>query len=85
MGRGDTVGLDVSEESAPVTRQRLRVTGVAQGVGFRPTVYQLATGLGLGGCVGNDSAGVLLELRGAFSPDWRGVGAADDRPRRPLA
>jgi len=54
----------MSDETAPVTRQRLRVTGVVQGVGFRPTVYQLATTLGLVGCVGNDSAGVFIELEG---------------------
>ena len=48
-------------------RQRLRVTGVVQGVGFRPTVYQLATALGLTGFVGNDSAGVFIELEG-FRP-----------------
>ncbi len=54
----------MNDEIAPVTRQRLRVTGVVQGVGFRPTVYQLATALGLGGCVGNDSAGVFIELEG---------------------
>ena len=47
-----------------MVRQRLRVTGVVQGVGFRPTVYQLATGLGLAGCVGNDSAAVFVELEG---------------------
>jgi hydrogenase maturation protein HypF len=54
----------MNEETATVTRQRLRVTGVVQGVGFRPTVYQLATGLGLDGLVGNDSAGVFIELEG---------------------
>jgi hydrogenase maturation protein HypF len=48
-------------------RQRLRVTGVVQGVGFRPTVYQLATSLDLGGFVGNDSAGVFIELEGRLT------------------
>ena len=47
-----------------VARQRLRVQGVVQGVGFRPFVFRLATHLALGGFVGNDSAGVLIELEG---------------------
>jgi hydrogenase maturation protein HypF len=57
----------MSHETTPIVRQRLRVTGVVQGVGFRPTVYQLATSLSLGGCVGNDSAGVFIELEGERS------------------
>ena len=47
-----------------VLRQCLRVTGVVQGVGFRPFVYGLATQLGLTGFVGNDSAGVFIEIEG---------------------
>ncbi len=43
----------------------LRVTGQVQGVGFRPFVYNLATGLGLTGQVYNDAAGVGIDLRGA--------------------
>lgn len=45
-------------------RRRIRVTGVVQGVGFRPFVYVLATGLRLAGFVGNDSAGVFVEVEG---------------------
>jgi hydrogenase maturation protein HypF len=41
------------------------VEGVVQGVGFRPFVYNLATGLGLGGVVGNDVDGVFVEVEGA--------------------
>ncbi|MCP4308208.1 MAG: carbamoyltransferase HypF [bacterium] len=55
----------MNDETASAIRQRLRVTGVVQGVGFRPTVYQLATALDLSGCVGNDSAGVFVELEGS--------------------
>jgi hydrogenase maturation protein HypF len=45
-------------------RVRYRVTGVVQGVGFRPFVYVTATGLGLCGSVANDSRGVLAEVEG---------------------
>lgn len=45
-------------------RRRLQVQGVVQGVGFRPFVYELATRLALGGFVGNDSGGVLIEIEG---------------------
>jgi len=45
-------------------RRHLRVTGVVQGVGFRPFVYGLATRLQLAGLVGNDSAGVFVEVEG---------------------
>lgn len=44
---------------------RLQVTGTVQGVGFRPHVYRLATGLGLSGFVVNDPAGVTIEAEGA--------------------
>jgi hydrogenase maturation protein HypF len=45
-------------------RRRLTVTGVVQGVGFRPFVYRIATGLDLTGLVGNDSSAVFVEVQG---------------------
>jgi hydrogenase maturation protein HypF len=50
--------------AAGAVRRRIRVRGIVQGVGFRPFVYRLATGLGLGGHVGNDADGVLVEVEG---------------------
>ncbi|HXY28782.1 MAG TPA: acylphosphatase, partial [Acidimicrobiales bacterium] len=42
----------------------VRVTGVVQGVGFRPFVARSAQDLGLTGHVGNDEGGVFLEVEG---------------------
>jgi hydrogenase maturation factor HypF (carbamoyltransferase family) len=41
----------------PPQRQRIRVAGVVQGVGFRPFVWRLASELGLSGWVRNDAFG----------------------------
>ncbi|QUR66966.1 carbamoyltransferase HypF [Mycobacterium spongiae] len=46
-------------------RRRYVVTGVVQGVGFRPFVHRIACQLGLAGFVGNDSGAVFLEVQGA--------------------
>lgn len=46
------------------TRIGVRVTGVVQGVGFRPFVHRLAHELELDGHVGNDAAGVFIEVEG---------------------
>lgn len=45
-------------------RYRFTVTGVVQGVGFRPFVHRSATDLGLAGFVGNDSSAVFIEVQG---------------------
>ncbi|MEW7981962.1 MAG: carbamoyltransferase HypF [gamma proteobacterium symbiont of Phacoides pectinatus] len=45
-------------------RERIRVRGVVQGVGFRPGVWRLARACGLRGRVWNDAGGVLIEVWG---------------------
>jgi hydrogenase maturation protein HypF len=47
-----------------IARRQVRVTGIVQGVGFRPFVYGLATRLGLCGYVLNSSSGVEIEVEG---------------------
>lgn len=46
----------------------IRITGIVQGVGFRPFVWRLARDYGLSGWVLNDSEGVLIEVCGQSSP-----------------
>lgn len=48
-----------------VERRALRVTGVVQGVGFRPYVRALASALDVHGLVGNDETGVFVEIEGS--------------------
>ena len=69
---------------AQVERRRIRVTGVVQGVGFRPFVYGLAARHGLGGFVFNDGEGVVVEAEGdATALDAFAAGLATEAP--PLA
>lgn len=45
-------------------RRRVTVRGVVQGVGFRPFLFTMATGLGLAGHVTNTGEGVVAEVEG---------------------
>ena len=46
-------------------RRRIEVSGIVQGVGFRPYVYRLATSRQLKGTIRNTAAGVTIEIQGA--------------------
>jgi len=48
-----------------LVRTRIDVRGQVQGVGFRPFVHRLASGMALGGWVRNAGAGVEIEIEGA--------------------
>jgi hydrogenase maturation protein HypF len=65
----ELVSADEADHTGPCTgsgrvRRRLRVTGVVQGVGFRPFVYCAAAELSLTGSVANDNGGVVIEVEG---------------------
>lgn len=53
-----------SVDEPAVVRLRVCVSGLVQGVGFRPFVWREATERGLAGWVGNDATGVVLEVEG---------------------
>jgi len=57
-------GMKVTDFSQMRQRWRMRVRGIVQGVGFRPFVFTLASRYGLTGHVGNDNAGVFIEVEG---------------------
>ncbi|MER5884175.1 carbamoyltransferase HypF [Streptomyces sp. NPDC001941] len=59
-----TTTQDDVTPGAALVRRRARVTGVVQGVGYRPFVYKAAHGYGLTGWVLNDPEGVLTEVTG---------------------
>jgi hydrogenase maturation protein HypF len=59
---GKTTDRDVGP---PVTaRKRVEISGIVQGVGFRPFVYRLAAHCRLAGWVSNTAAGVIIEVEG---------------------
>ncbi|HEY6938246.1 MAG TPA: acylphosphatase, partial [Terriglobales bacterium] len=47
-----------------VVRKQIAVSGIVQGVGFRPYVYRLASQRRLNGSVRNTAAGVVIEIQG---------------------
>ena len=56
--------LPFASEVSSAGGERIRVRGIVQGVGFRPTVWRIAQELGIRGNVANDGEGVLIEAWG---------------------
>ena len=55
----------VDAPASSLTRLRLEVTGMVQGVGFRPFVFQLASRCHLSGWIENTPQGATLEIEGS--------------------
>ena len=58
------MGMRLARVTGESVRRRYTVTGVVQGVGFRPFVHRLAAELGLSGFVGNAAGEVFIEVQG---------------------
>ncbi len=58
------VRVRVESAGADLQARRVHVTGVVQGVGFRPFVHRLAVRFGLAGKVRNESGEVFIEVEG---------------------
>lgn len=84
-----------SDHRPALTGESIRVRGLVQGVGFRPTVWRQAQGLGLCGDVCNDGEGVLIRVWGpaadldafcaALHAECPPLARIDALERRPLA
>ena len=53
-----------ANQTEQLERRQLHITGIVQGVGFRPFVYRWASELKLTGTVLNNANGVMIELQG---------------------
>ena len=56
---------DLTEHDGPMEAVEIRVRGIVQGVGFRPTVWRIAKDESLCGEVLNDGSGVLIRVVGS--------------------
>ena len=56
--------MHLAQQSPTLTRVRIQVCGIVQGVGFRPFIYSLARRHSLKGLVLNNTSGVLIDVEG---------------------
>lgn len=54
----------LTKTGSKIKRLRLEISGVVQGVGFRPFVFSAAKLFDVKGFVGNESKGVFIEIEG---------------------
>ena len=74
----------VAEAIIPAEGRAIRVRGLVQGVGFRPTVWRLARECGLAGDVWNDAEGVMIRAWGRAADLDQFLRRLEDQPP-PLA
>ena len=61
------MSISGTNQLEPIIGRRIRVKGLVQGVGFRPTVWRIARECGVCGEVLNDGGGVLIRAWGSES------------------
>lgn len=69
----------MSDPSSRRERRLIELTGIVQGVGFRPTIYRLAREHSLTGFVRNDGKGVTIEVEGDPGEVARFAGSLPER------
>lgn len=55
---------ELAKEQGDLMRALVKISGIVQGVGFRPFIFRVAKMFYLNGFVANDSLGVLIEFEG---------------------
>ncbi len=63
-----------------MNRYRIIITGIVQGVGFRPFIYNLAKSMDLKGWVGNSGSSVVIEIDAAETEFYSFIDGIKTRP-----